>query len=71
LGRIALGALRACDALRTSDPLKGLSATGHLALRDAHRRGLARFLETGSSVVLDRRLELSGMRRDGTEFRWS
>jgi PAS domain S-box-containing protein len=38
------------------------------ALRDAHRRGLARFLETGSGVVLDRRLELSGMRRDGTEF---
>jgi PAS domain S-box-containing protein len=38
------------------------------ALREAHRRGLARFLETGSGVVLDRRLELSGMRRDGSEF---
>jgi PAS domain S-box-containing protein len=38
------------------------------ALRDAHRQGLARFLATGSGVVLDRRLELSGMRRDGTEF---
>jgi PAS domain S-box-containing protein len=38
------------------------------ALRDAHRRGLARFLETESGVVLDRRLELRGMRRDGTEF---
>jgi PAS domain S-box-containing protein len=37
-------------------------------LRDAHRRGLARFLETESAVVLDRRLELSGMRRDGTQF---
>jgi PAS domain S-box-containing protein len=38
------------------------------ALRDAHRRGLARFLETGRGVVLDRRLELRGMRRDGSEF---
>ena len=38
------------------------------ALRDAHRQGLARFLETGRPVALDRRLELTGMRRDGTEF---
>src|SRR3954468_12447309 len=38
------------------------------ALRDAHRHGLARFLETGGRVVLDRRLELTGMRRDGSEF---
>jgi PAS domain S-box-containing protein len=38
------------------------------ALVDAHRRGLARFLETERPVVLDRRLELTGMRRDGTEF---
>jgi PAS domain S-box-containing protein len=38
------------------------------SLRDAHRRGLARFLDTESGVVLDRRLELKGMRRDGTEF---
>src|SRR4051794_8188736 len=37
-------------------------------LRDAHRRGLARFLETGHGVVLDRRLELAGVRRDGIEF---
>jgi PAS domain S-box-containing protein len=37
-------------------------------LRDAHRRGLARYLETRRGVVLDRRLELTGMRRDGTEF---
>jgi PAS domain S-box-containing protein len=37
-------------------------------LRDAHRRGLARFLETDHGVVLDRRLELTGMRRDGSEF---
>jgi PAS domain S-box-containing protein len=38
------------------------------ALRDAHRRGLARFLQTERAVVLDRRLELTGARRDGTEF---
>jgi PAS domain S-box-containing protein len=38
------------------------------SLRDAHRRGLARFVETGRPVILDRRLELTGMRRDGTEF---
>ena len=38
------------------------------ALRDAHRRGLARFVETREGVVLDQRLELTGMRRDGSEF---
>jgi PAS domain S-box-containing protein len=38
------------------------------ALRAAHRRGLTRFVSTGRPVVLDRRLELSGMRRDGAEF---
>jgi PAS domain S-box-containing protein len=37
-------------------------------LRAAHRHGLARFVETGSPVVLDRRLELTGARRDGSEF---
>jgi PAS domain S-box-containing protein len=37
-------------------------------LRDAHRHGLARFLETGRPSVLDRRLELTGLRSDGTEF---
>jgi PAS domain S-box-containing protein len=37
-------------------------------LREAHRRGLRRYLETDRGVVLDRRLELTGMRRDGTEF---
>jgi PAS domain S-box-containing protein len=37
-------------------------------LRDAHRRGLARYVETARAVVLDRRLELVGMRRDGSEF---
>src|SRR5262249_32296991 len=38
------------------------------SLREQHRRGLARFLETEEPVVLDRRLELTGMRRNGEEF---
>jgi PAS domain S-box-containing protein len=37
-------------------------------LRDAHRRGLARFLETDQPVILDKRLELSAVHRDGHEF---
>jgi PAS domain S-box-containing protein len=36
--------------------------------REAHSRGLARFLATGEGPVLDRRIELEGLRRDGTEF---
>jgi PAS domain S-box-containing protein len=38
------------------------------SLRDRHRQGLARSVETGTSTILDRRLELTGMRSDGTEF---
>jgi PAS domain S-box-containing protein len=38
------------------------------SLRNAHRRGLARFLETEHPVVLDRRLELTGLHKNGTEF---
>jgi PAS domain S-box-containing protein len=38
------------------------------ALREAHRRGLARYLETGQSTILNRRIEMSAMRADGTEF---
>lgn len=38
------------------------------SLRAAHRNGLARFLETEHPVVLDRRLELAGMHKNGTEF---
>src|SRR5919197_963519 len=37
-------------------------------LRPTHRKGLARYRETEQAVVLDRRLELTGMRRDGNEF---
>jgi PAS domain S-box-containing protein len=38
------------------------------SLRDAHRHGLARFLGTGEARILGRRLELTAMRADGTEF---
>jgi PAS domain S-box-containing protein len=37
-------------------------------LRAAHRNALARYIETHDSTILDRRLELTGMRRDATEF---
>ena len=38
------------------------------SLRATHRRGLARYLETERAVALDRRLELSGVHKNGTEF---
>ena len=37
-------------------------------LRDAHRHGLRRYLQTGETSILDRRLELSALHADGTEF---
>lgn len=36
--------------------------------RDAHLRGLARYLDTGEAHVLGRRIELMALRADGTEF---
>lgn len=36
--------------------------------REAHWKGLRKFLETGEGPVLNRRLELAALRRDGTEF---
>ncbi len=36
--------------------------------REAHTAGLARLLATGEGVVLDKRLELEALRRDGREF---
>ncbi|MGH8631088.1 MAG: PAS domain S-box protein, partial [Burkholderiales bacterium] len=36
--------------------------------RDAHRRGLQRFLATGEGPVLDRLIEITALRRDGSEF---
>jgi PAS domain S-box-containing protein len=38
------------------------------AMREAHRHGLARYLATGQTSILDRRIEVSAMRADGTEF---
>ncbi|MDQ6892479.1 MAG: PAS domain S-box protein [Acidobacteriota bacterium] len=38
------------------------------AFRDRHRMGLARYLETGDGPILGRRLEIVGMRSDGSEF---
>lgn len=39
-----------------------------LSLRQAHRQGFARYLETGQSCILDRRIEITAMRADGSEF---
>jgi PAS domain S-box-containing protein len=37
-------------------------------LREAHQRGLARHLATGERRALDRRIEVTAMRADGSEF---
>jgi PAS domain S-box-containing protein len=36
--------------------------------RDAHRHGLARYLATGEAAVLNRRIEVTALHRDGHEF---
>jgi PAS domain S-box-containing protein len=36
--------------------------------RDAHRTGLQRYLETGKGDALGRRIEVSGLRKNGEEF---
>jgi len=38
------------------------------ALRQEHRRGLARYLATGEARVLGRRIEMTAVRADGSEF---
>ena len=38
------------------------------AARDAHRRGLERYLKRGEGPVVNRRVELTAMRADGAEF---
>lgn len=38
------------------------------AHREAHQRGLERFLKTGDGPVLNKRIEIAALRRDGTEF---
>jgi signal transduction histidine kinase/CheY-like chemotaxis protein len=37
-------------------------------MRETHRRGLAHFLATGEGPILNRRLELTGVRSDGAEL---
>ena len=36
--------------------------------REAHRKGLARYIAHGMGSVVEQRLELSALKRDGTEF---
>ena len=38
------------------------------SMRDVHRRGLARYLATGVGPVLGKRIELTALRADGSEF---
>src|SRR6266403_353444 len=38
------------------------------ALRDRHRAGLRRYLETGEGPVLGKRIEITGVRADGSEI---
>jgi PAS domain S-box-containing protein len=38
------------------------------SLRDRHRTALRRVVETGESTLIGQRIELTGMRADGTEF---
>ena len=38
------------------------------ALRQAHREGMQRFLETGNAKMINKRVETTGMRSDGSEF---
>jgi len=36
--------------------------------RSSHQRGLQRFFKTGQGAVLNRRIEITALRRDGAEF---
>ena len=38
------------------------------ALRQGHRDGMARYLQTGNIKIIGKRVEVSGLRADGTEF---
>src|SRR5438067_1222009 len=37
-------------------------------MREQHRRGLARYLKTGEGPVIGRRIEIAGLRKDGSEI---
>ncbi|RYZ70396.1 MAG: PAS domain S-box protein, partial [Proteobacteria bacterium] len=36
--------------------------------RDGHRRGMAHYLETGEGPILNRRIEVPALKKDGTQF---
>jgi PAS domain S-box-containing protein len=38
------------------------------SLREAHRAGFSRYMTTGESRILDRRIEITALRADGSEF---
>jgi len=38
------------------------------AMREAHRRGIRRYLTTGEATLLDKRVQVTAMRSDGSEF---
>ena len=38
------------------------------SLREAHRAGFSRYMATGESHILDRRIEMTALRADGSEF---
>jgi PAS domain S-box-containing protein len=39
-----------------------------ISYRDAHERGLSHLMKTGEATMLNRRLELTALRKNGTEF---
>jgi PAS domain S-box-containing protein len=55
---------------RSSNEVMGKSLTLLMPerYRDAHLKGLARFLRTGQAQVIGKTVELAGLRRDGAEF---
>ena len=38
------------------------------SLREAHRAGFSRYMTTGESHIMDRRIEITALRADGSEF---
>ena len=55
----------------TRDEVLGRSLSATIipeTFREAHDRGMARFLATGEAPVVNKRLELSALHRDGREF---
>ena len=55
-----------CRARRSGRPIGDLIVPPHL--RERHAQGMARYLATGERRVLGRRIEIEGMRADGSVF---